>query len=222
MLFEENVNIFAWIILFIVFGGFFYLLDRWFGVSIYRWFYNMTHKDPMPENVVKGFLHNQKAKIRCANACVLALFLSLINYYSDEKANPLYAFLNWIMQVPLVFIGFCLGPILFKLWGKKDKLFQTVDKIESGEIGVSDKIKNAAQSVAKDIAKKASETVNEALSSIKNQNEDVKEEKEEKIGEVEHKDDAQNNYEEKKEEGKQKDINEDVDPKELMNKYLRK
>ena len=208
MLIEENANVFVWIALFIVLGGFFYFLDRWFGVSIYRWFYGMTHKEPLPAEEVKGFIHNRKAKIRFANACVLAFFLSLVNYYYNEKANPLYEILSWILEAPLVFIGFCLGPVLYRIWDKKDNLFKAVDKLENGEIDVSGKLKDVAESVTKDIFNVASNTVNQAIDSIKKQDESSN-----KLATP--KQDEENKEDEGKEE-------EEIDPKELMNKYLNK
>lgn len=218
MLFEENVNITAWIIVFIVYGAFFYFLDRWVGVSIYKWYYDMTHKTPLGADIEKGFLHNQKAKVRFVNACVLALFLSILNYYCSDKLNPLYAFLSWLIQVPLVFIGLCIGPVLYRLWCKKDKLFKTVDEIENGKIDVTKKIKDVAQSVKKDIFDKGSSVINDAIGSLGNQsNNQSNNQNKENSNEA-----VPNKIQEKGEEQVSKDdkIGEDIDPKELMNKYL--
>lgn len=201
MLVEGSNSVIIWVILYIALGCIFYFLDRWFGVAIYHWFYGMTHKDPLPEGVEKGFIHNRKAQARFANACIVALIFSLIEFHYTEHPDPLMEFFSWVIEVPLVMIGFIIGPFFFRIWGKKEDLFQTVDKIESGEIDVSKQIKNAAEGVAKDFLGKATDVVNDALDTIKKQEETPKTEPQKEA------------IEEKEEE---------IDPKEYMNKYLNK
>jgi hypothetical protein len=52
---------YAWSVLTACFvlGVAIFLLDRKFGIKIYRFLYDFFHKDPMPSDVDRGFLYNQ-------------------------------------------------------------------------------------------------------------------------------------------------------------------
>lgn len=134
---------FTWMLAFIVIGAGWYVIDRSVGAGFYRWWYGMTHRDPLPPEVERGFIYNQPAKIRFTAAVLIAMFQSIVSVqegHSDFSVELLSVFL----EVPVIMLGFFIGPKVYSWWGARDNLFQKVDKIEQGEIDLGKKLKEAS------------------------------------------------------------------------------
>lgn len=124
-----------------------YSLDRRFGVAIYRWWYNFSHKEPLPAETIRGFIYNRPAKNRATMATIVSLLESLVVVYFLH-INPLVGLIVWLVGIPLTLIGFLIGPFSYRLWQKREVLFQTVDKVEAGQIDVTKEMGELAETEA--------------------------------------------------------------------------
>lgn len=138
------------IILGILIGIAFYSLDRRFGVGSYKWWYDMTHENPLPEGEKRGFVFNKPTRVKAFAALVLSSIVSVISVYT-AASNPLAELVLWVVAIPATMIGFIIGPHFYKIWQKRDKVFDTVDKWERGEIDLSDELKERAGDVAESV-----------------------------------------------------------------------
>ncbi len=128
-------------------GALLYVIDARVGVRAYRWWYDLTHRDPLPSDVERGFLLNRKANARFTVATVVAL---VQNWIALEAGwiDPFTAMLTLALEVPVLMGGFYLGPGLRRLWGRKDPLLDVVDQLESGETSIGAEVKRATEKVA--------------------------------------------------------------------------
>lgn len=133
-----------WSIVFIGFGATWYNFDRRFGVKWYRSWYNMTHKDKLTTEKAIGFIYNRSTHSKAASAALVATLQSIL-VVMYMNVNLLASLIMWVVEIPLLMLGFYLGPFAYAMWQKKETLFKTVDKVESGEIDVSAKITDAAK-----------------------------------------------------------------------------
>ncbi len=134
----------SWMLAFLIIGSIWYVIDRLFGVKLYRWFYDMTHRDPLPDAQYVGFIYRRKAQARFFSALVIAVGQGAV-ISSNTHDGPLIELLTFIFQIPVLMLGFYLGPFVFRLWENKEDLFEQVDKIESGEIALRDELKEVAE-----------------------------------------------------------------------------
>lgn len=131
--------------LYLVWGICWYGLDRKWGVWVYRKWYNMTHKDPLPADVKKGFIYNQNTKQRVLWAWVFSTVQSIITLYEGD-VSLLTEFLMWNVEVPVTLIAFMIAPYFYRFWQKRDRVFETIDKLEHGDIRVNVSVKERTQS----------------------------------------------------------------------------
>lgn len=135
-----------WSIVFVSVGATWYNFDRRFGVKWYRSWYNMTHKEKLTIDKQIGFIYNRSTHSKAASAALVATIQSiLVVRYMD--VNLLASLIMWVIEIPLMMLGFYLGPFAALLWQKKEKLFETVDKVESGHINVGAEVSKAAKRV---------------------------------------------------------------------------
>ena len=127
-------------------GAILFVVDCKVGVKAYRWWYDLTHRDPLPPDVERGFIVNRNANARFTAATVVALAQSGIGVAFG--ANPFTAMLTIAIQAPVLMAGFYLGPALRRLWQRKDPLLAVVDKLESGETSIGAEMKRATTKVA--------------------------------------------------------------------------
>ncbi len=126
-----------YVIVYLFCSLFCYSLDRHFGVRVCRWWYNLCHKEPLPADTVRGFIYSQRTKIKASWATFISAAESfLVVHYLG--VDPFVGFLLWLVGIPLTLAGFLMGPFIYRLWQKREALFSTVDKVESGEIDVGD------------------------------------------------------------------------------------
>jgi hypothetical protein len=140
-------QILACLIVFVLIGALSYTLDRRLGVKLYHWFYDMTHEKPLPDGEIRGFVYNRRARARFAAAVVLAVVVTIVSAIHVGD-NPLISLVGFFLEVPLLMIGFYLGPSVDQLWGRRDRFFDKVDKLESGETSVGAEFKEVSQLVA--------------------------------------------------------------------------
>lgn len=140
-----------WCILFIILGTVWYILDRRFGVHLYRWWYDLTHEEPLPEAEIRGFVYNRSTKARVSAALLVSTVQSLLVLVSSQ-VNLLVELIMWVFEVPVTFIGFYLGPWAYRLWRRRDDFFEAVDrveqKVETGQIDLAAVAKSASDQIS--------------------------------------------------------------------------
>ncbi len=135
----------SWFLVLTIVGAGLYVFDRRQGVRLYRWWYDMTHEHPLPADVEGGFLYNRKAQSRFAFAVVLASAQSALALFYEASTLP-QELLSLLIEVPCLMFGFYLGPTVYRLWQRREKVFDTVDQIESGKISIQNEVKEISQS----------------------------------------------------------------------------
>lgn len=125
-----------WAILFTVLGMVWYNFDRRWGVKVYRRWYGLTHKDPLPAGEERGFIYKRSTSAKVTAATVVSTIQSILAVWNSE-VNPLVELIMWVAEVPVTLLGFYAGPFAYALWQKKEAVFETIDKVESGEVSIA-------------------------------------------------------------------------------------
>lgn len=123
-----------WMVLFVLLGAFWYIIDRRFGVKWYRFWYKLTNKDPLPDDVEVGFIFNRKSRHKALMATGLSTIQTVAALYSIETINLLVELILWIVEVPMTMLGFLVGPWAYKLWKGRDDVFDALDEINAKDI----------------------------------------------------------------------------------------
>ena len=124
-----------------------YLVDRKVGVRAYRWWYDLTHKHPLPPDEHRGFVFNRQANARFTTATLVSVVQNGLAFELG-MAHPFSAMMTILVEVPVLMGGFYLGPFVQRMWQKKDPLLEVVDKLESGETTVAAEMRRATGHVA--------------------------------------------------------------------------
>lgn len=127
-----------WMVMFVLLGAFWYIVDRKYGVRWYRLWYRLTHEHPLPPEIVCGFVYNRRARHRSFMATLLSTLQTVVVIWSAENPNLLIELILWIVEIPLTMVGFAVGPLGFKVWGRKEELFDTIDDLEQGKTSFGD------------------------------------------------------------------------------------
>jgi len=147
-----HTTTYGWLSIIIVLlfeGAVFYVIDKHLGVRIYKWWYGLTHKDPYPPGAQEYgcmCIYSRRAHMRFSAATSIALMQNGILFWSGV-VNPIPLILSIPIEVVLLMAGFYAGPLLNRLWERKDPLLEIVDKIDKGETTVLSEVKKAADSV---------------------------------------------------------------------------
>lgn len=125
-----------WIVMFVILGAFWYVVDRQYGQRLYRFWYGLTHEHPLPDSVRRGFVFNRKTRHKALMATLLSTAQSIAAVMTVAQPNLLVELILWIVEVPVTLLGFAIGPWVFSVWRRKDEVFDAIDDIESGEKGI--------------------------------------------------------------------------------------
>ena len=120
-----------WMVLFVILGAFWYIIDRRFGVRWYRLWHKLTNKAPLPDDVEVGFIFNRKSRHKALMATGLSTLQTVAALYSIESINLLVELILWIVEVPMTMLGFLIGPWAFKLWKGRADMFEALDEINA-------------------------------------------------------------------------------------------
>jgi hypothetical protein len=123
------------ILLFFVLGLALYWADAAVGVGLYRGWYGMTHRDPLPEGVRRGFLLGRPARVRLAWALGLAAVLALLTIrYGSFFQDSTRVVLNLLALLVGLGAGLLAAPtVLARLPGVVDRAADYVDAVDAGE-----------------------------------------------------------------------------------------
>ena len=127
-----------WMVVFVMLGAFWYIVDRLHGVRWYRRWYKLTHRDPLPQNVVVGFVYNRRSRHKVVMAAVVSTVQTFVALTSLESLNLLVELILWIVEIPMVMVGFAIGPLVFKVWKRKDTMLDAIDDFEQSHFSGTD------------------------------------------------------------------------------------
>lgn len=140
----ESIGFFlSWFLVFVLCGAMVYVFDRTRGVRVYRWLYDMTHEQPLAADVSTGFVFHRSAQTRFTIAVIVSIFQSVAAVL-ERLSSVTHEILSVFVEVPCIMLGFYLGPTLWRIWSRRDEVFNTVDKIEKGEISIKDEVQEAS------------------------------------------------------------------------------
>jgi hypothetical protein len=135
------------LVLGVIEGAVLYVVDCRVGVRAYRWWFDLTHREPMADGIERGFILNRTANARFTMATVVALVQNgMALMVGMVDAFP--AMLTIAVEVPVLMGGFYLGPFLRRLWHRKDPLLDVVDQLESGQTTLGLEMKRATERMA--------------------------------------------------------------------------
>lgn len=141
-----------WMVMFTMLGAFWYIVDRLHGVRWYRRWYGLTHEDPLPPNVTVGFVYNRRSRHKVVMAAIVSTVQTFIALTSVESLNLLVELILWIVEIPMVMLGFAIGPLVFKIWKRKDTMLDAIDDFEQSHFG-GDVAEEPARPAKKKVAK---------------------------------------------------------------------
>lgn len=133
-------NFIVWSVFFALAGGLAENFDR--GVLMPAW----KKADKLTSEhggSAKGFIVGQGTQGRFIAACAIVA-IGLVIYALRTDSFGLSDFLMVLWAVPMVYIGFWLGPPLKSLWGKRRKVFDAADTLEKeGAASMWERLGNA-------------------------------------------------------------------------------
>jgi hypothetical protein len=106
-----------------------YLLDKQWGVRVYRYLYDLFHKAPMPADVVRGFLVNQKTAPKATRIVIFSTVVGFIQGFYTPGVNIISQLIMTVLQMPALCVGLILGWVVYKILPYRDRIFATADKI---------------------------------------------------------------------------------------------
>lgn len=134
-----------------------FLIDRKFGVHLYRFGYDFFHKDPMPEDIEHGFLYGQSSNRGVAVSVFLSTLYSLyMLWHLGFSMNFIAELIVWLLMPPALVGGFWAGRGVYRLLLRRSAYFDTLDQF-------SEQIENVHVA---DVAQKVTGKGASALSSI--------------------------------------------------------
>ena len=131
-----------------------YLLDRKFGIHIYRFGYDFFHKNPMPTEVERGFLCNQSTNRGVGVALFLSTVYSLYMVWELGFAMDFIAeFFVWLGMPPALVGGFWSGRWVYKMLLRRSSMLDKLDTISEsvenmGVAGITKNLKERGASFA--------------------------------------------------------------------------
>jgi hypothetical protein len=140
---------------YVALGVAWYLLDRAYGVYVYRWLYDFFHTEPMPAAVTRGVMFNQPTNRKVTVAFVISTIQSAYMIWTTE-VNFLVELIMWLLEVPALLIGFALGAWVQRFLVKRSIIFDRLDEFSTNlpaEAGqMRSKLEGGAEQVGAKIA----------------------------------------------------------------------
>lgn len=135
------------ILLFFILGLALFAFDAWAGVGLYRAWYGMTHKDPLPPGQKRGFLVRRKASIRLAWALAIAALIAAISVrYGSFFQDSTRVTLTLLAMLVGLGLGLLAAPsVLSRLPGLVNDATDYVDAVERGDRRPGEDLRDAAR-----------------------------------------------------------------------------
>jgi len=132
----------------LIFGAVLYVVDRVFGVAVKRWFWSLTHdkRTRLPKDEEQGFIYRRHARSRFNVALVIMVIETALSI-AVFRYNPLLEILSAVLDLPVLMIGFYLGPLLDMAFGHVDRGLDRIEnleeRIDSGKTTLSGEVTGA-------------------------------------------------------------------------------
>lgn len=147
-------------LVFFVLGIALFYADTKVGIKWYRSWYNLTHKDPMADEVTMGFIYNRSFQIKAILALVLVGIEVGISFFWGS-AGSLNDLLYGVGELVGIIIGFILAPRMIKtVPGKVKGAIDYMEKVDKGEVNLKKDIVKGAIKAGSEIKDVLSETDN--------------------------------------------------------------
>jgi len=122
------------IALFLLLGVVLHSLDSFLGTALYRGWYNMTHKDPLPAGERRGFLQQQPLRVRLFWALALtglaAIAVLISGTFFQDTTRIL---LNLLAMLVGLLAGFLLAPSILAAfpakWKKASRYLEETERM---------------------------------------------------------------------------------------------
>ena len=107
-----------------------YYLDLKKGISWYRKWYDISHKEPFKGKLDKGFIHGQAFSQRFITGIVISVLVGAI-IYAAGSLNLLVLSLSMAVFFIALVGGFYLGPVVFsKIVPRVEEIKSSLEKID--------------------------------------------------------------------------------------------
>lgn len=137
-------NLIMWSIIFMVMGMSAYAIDLKWGVKLYgkirKWWQPPTANVP---DVDRGFIYNRSNKTRWKYASILSAIWAAV-MIGIRHEDPRTALIVMLVLPFATFLGFLLGPLKLRIKKVREEGFEMLDKVESGEVDVSERVSESA------------------------------------------------------------------------------
>lgn len=133
-------------LVFVAVGVVMYFVDRHWGTSFYRWGWNLWHKLPLSPELERGFIVGCTTRERVMPAIVLTVISCLVLHRLGEHDAVTLLLKGAILMFPGILIGFLLTGLAMREGKTRtmvDKVFETMDRVEKGEVGLGDVAESA-------------------------------------------------------------------------------
>lgn len=114
-----------WVLGYLFLGVIFYTIDRTWLIRIKSWF-----QDPSAKPL--GFVYGQKASRKVVFAGIVSTvetFAFLI--FTTWNSHLSVELFLWLVDIPMMVIGFGVGALLFPLWAKREKAYKAIDELDA-------------------------------------------------------------------------------------------
>lgn len=145
-------------LIFFILGIVIFYADTKVGIKWYRGWYNLTHKDPMAEDINMGFIYNRSFQNKAILAIVLVGIEVVVSFFLGS-ASSLNDLLYGIGELLGIILGFMLAPRMIKGGaGKMKGAMDYMEKVDKGEVNLKKDLVKGAIKAGSEIKEVLSET----------------------------------------------------------------
>ena len=123
------IYILKWMVYYLFFGMAVHVVDRYFGVPFYRWWYSRSREVPIPGDVEMGFLYNRPFKRRRNWALVISAVQSGYTVYQGEALHWGAEFVVLVFEAAVFLVGFRLGDMAYRFIRRQEGLTERIDQV---------------------------------------------------------------------------------------------
>jgi len=121
---------FKCLVLYAILGVIWYVADRKVGVHVYRWAYDLFHRNPMPKSEERGFMYNQRMNRKATLAFLISTVQSAYMLFGAPQIDLLVELVMWILEVPAMLVGFWVGAWFYQyVVLPRRQIFDRVDEV---------------------------------------------------------------------------------------------
>jgi hypothetical protein len=135
-----------WLATFVLLGIVLQVADRYFGVPLYRWYFNRASAEgKMPQTMEMGFFHNQPLPRQHKRALIISTVQSLVTVFVakfgfGELVTEIFVL---VLEAWFLLPGLWLGNKLYHLLRRQDEIFETIENRQEVASGLVERAKKA-------------------------------------------------------------------------------